>query len=64
MTIFIVVGFLKRLGVDLVLEMGLAEDLALIEEQQEFNDRCSRAKDGDETALPMLASTCPGKFIQ
>ncbi|CAH1402420.1 unnamed protein product [Nezara viridula] len=53
-------GFVKRLGVDLVLDMGLAEDLALVEESKEFNDRYLRAKDGDKTALPMLASTCPG----
>lgn len=53
-------GFVKRLGIDLVLDMGLAEDLALVEESKEFNDRYLRAKDGDKTALPMLASTCPG----
>lgn len=53
-------GLLKRLGVDYVLEMGLAEDIALVEEEKEFSERVNRFKEGDKTALPMLASTCPG----
>lgn len=53
-------GFLKRLGVNLVVETGLAEDMALLEEQREFVSRYNRAKEGDKTALPMLASICPG----
>uniref|UniRef100_A0A0V0G935 Putative nuclear architecture related protein n=1 Tax=Triatoma dimidiata TaxID=72491 RepID=A0A0V0G935_TRIDM len=50
----------KRLGADLVLEMGLADDFALVEEQREFLNRYQRYIEGDKTALPMLASTCPG----
>lgn len=53
-------GLLKRLGADMVLDMGLAEDLALVEEQKEFINRYERYSNGDKTALPMLASTCPG----
>ncbi|KAK9512217.1 hypothetical protein O3M35_000686 [Rhynocoris fuscipes] len=50
----------KRLGADLVLEMGLAEDFALVEEQREFLNRYKKYTEGDKSSLPMLASTCPG----
>lgn len=55
-----ITGLLKRLGVDIVLEMNLAEDIALFEEEEEFSKRLDKFKDGDKSALPMLASTCPG----
>ncbi|CAB0010767.1 unnamed protein product [Nesidiocoris tenuis] len=50
----------RRLGADMVLDIGLAEDLALIEEFKEFTARYKRFVNGDKSALPMLASTCPG----
>ncbi|KAF6208490.1 hypothetical protein GE061_016948, partial [Apolygus lucorum] len=52
-------GLLKRLGADMVVDMGIAEDLALIEEYKEFTERYQRFINGDKSALPMLASTCP-----
>ncbi|BES87746.1 Transcription factor kayak [Nesidiocoris tenuis] len=53
-------GLFRRLGADMVLDIGLAEDLALIEEFKEFTARYKRFVNGDKSALPMLASTCPG----
>uniref|UniRef100_A0A146M033 Putative cytosolic Fe-S cluster assembly factor AAEL012261 n=1 Tax=Lygus hesperus TaxID=30085 RepID=A0A146M033_LYGHE len=53
-------GLLKRLGADMVVDMGIAEDLALIEEYKEFSSRYQKFLNGDKNALPMLASTCPG----
>lgn len=54
---------LKRLGVDLVVETGIADDLALVEESKEFLLRYSRFQNGDTTALPMLSSSCPGALV-
>lgn len=58
---YLLSGLLKRLGADIVLDMGVAEDLALIEEYKEFSQRYQRYLSGDRSAFPMLASTCPGK---
>ncbi|XP_047021575.1 probable cytosolic Fe-S cluster assembly factor GL21135 [Helicoverpa zea] len=54
-------GYFKSLGADLVLDMTIAEDLALLEAQQEFLQRYQNQQT-DPTAknLPMLASSCPG----
>lgn len=51
------------MGADLVLEMTIADDFALVEEQREFLNRYQRFVEGEKTALPMLASTCPGGSI-
>ncbi|XP_037973833.2 probable cytosolic Fe-S cluster assembly factor GJ13047 isoform X1 [Plutella xylostella] len=55
------VGYLKSLGADLVLDMTIAEDLSVLEAQREFMRRL-REQQADPTAraLPMLASSCPG----
>ncbi|KAL1122207.1 hypothetical protein AAG570_003612, partial [Ranatra chinensis] len=53
-------GLLKRLGADMVLDIGIAEDFALVEEQKEFTERYNNSVNGNSSALPMLASTCPG----
>lgn len=52
-------GYLKELGVDLVLNTKVADDLALLESRKEFVQRFA-AKAKDDQVLPMLASSCPG----
>lgn len=47
----------------MVVDMSIAEDFALLESQREFVRRYrSRETDGVKNVLPMLASSCPGKF--
>lgn len=47
-----------------MLDMKLAEDLALLESQNEFIERYKSAKSTDtQKILPMLASSCPGNFL-
>lgn len=53
------------MGADLVLDIKLAEDLALLESQNEFIERYKSAKASKvQKILPMLASSCPGKMIK
>jgi len=53
------------LGADLVLDIKLAEDLALLESQNEFIERYKSAKTSKvQKILPMLASSCPGNVIK
>jgi iron only hydrogenase large subunit-like protein len=52
------------LGADMVLDLKFAEDLALLESQNEFIERYKSAKASKlQKILPMLASSCPGKVI-
>ncbi|KAF9822426.1 hypothetical protein SFRURICE_017701 [Spodoptera frugiperda] len=54
-------GYFKSLGADLVLDMTVAEDLSLLEAQQEFLQRYQNQQtDPSSKQLPMLASSCPG----
>lgn len=54
-------GYFKSLGADLVLDMTIAEDLSLLEAQQEFVQRYQdQQADPNGKYLPMLASSCPG----
>lgn len=56
-------AYLKRLGVDLVLNTKIADDLSLIESRNEFLERYKSAVVSNEAksnVLPMLSSTCPG----
>ncbi|XP_049866783.1 probable cytosolic Fe-S cluster assembly factor GL21135 [Pectinophora gossypiella] len=54
-------GYFKSLGADLVLDMTVAEDLSLLEAQQEFLQRYQdQQADPGAKHLPMLASSCPG----
>ncbi|XP_050429039.1 probable cytosolic Fe-S cluster assembly factor AGAP009023 [Adelges cooleyi] len=54
-------GYFKKLGANLVFDLKLAEDLALIESQNEFVERYQSAKClKSNKILPMLASSCPG----
>ncbi|XP_044754065.1 probable cytosolic Fe-S cluster assembly factor AGAP009023 [Coccinella septempunctata] len=53
--------YFKRLGADMVVDMFIAEELALLENQFEFIERYRASMDDGKTnALPMLASSCPG----
>ncbi|XP_045445685.1 probable cytosolic Fe-S cluster assembly factor GJ13047 [Melitaea cinxia] len=55
------VGYFKSLGADLVLDMTVAEDMSLLEAQQEFVQRYQNQQhDPSAKQLPMLASSCPG----
>ncbi|XP_043282277.1 probable cytosolic Fe-S cluster assembly factor AAEL012261 [Venturia canescens] len=53
-------GYFRSLGADMVLEMAVAEDFALLESAKEFVERYKSAKEGLPKQLPMLASSCPG----
>lgn len=54
-------GYFKHLGADIVVDMTIADDFALIEAQKEFIRRYrSKENDGVANVLPMLASSCPG----
>lgn len=47
-----------------MLDMTVAEDLSLLEAQQEFLQRYQNQQtDPSSKQLPMLASSCPGKNI-
>lgn len=55
--------YFKQLGADMVVDMTIADDLALLESQKEFIRRYrSTESDGVKNLLPMLASSCPGMF--
>lgn len=53
------------LGADLVLDMTVADDFALLESQREFVERYRAAEEAANTSksLPMLASSCPGMIM-
>ncbi|KAK2585786.1 hypothetical protein KPH14_010391 [Odynerus spinipes] len=53
-------GYFYKLGADVVLDMTIADDFALLESAKEFVERYKAAKEGTEKQLPMLASSCPG----
>lgn len=45
----------------MVVDMSIAEDIALLESQHEFIERYRASiSDGKKDSLPMLASSCPG----
>lgn len=54
-------GYLKQLGADMVVDMSIADDFCLLENQREFIRRFRALEsDGKKNVLPMLASSCPG----
>ncbi|KAK5645559.1 hypothetical protein RI129_006859 [Pyrocoelia pectoralis] len=54
-------GYFKHLGADMIVDMTVAENFALLESQKEFVHRyLSSTKDNVKNVLPMLASSCPG----
>ncbi|KRT81893.1 hypothetical protein AMK59_5582 [Oryctes borbonicus] len=54
-------GYFKSLGADIVVDMTIAEDFALLENEREFIKRYrTRESDNVKNILPMLASSCPG----
>lgn len=57
-------GYLKQLGADYVVDMTIADNFALLESQREFIQRYRAFEDSsNKTAVPMLASSCPGNFF-
>ncbi|XP_065303500.1 cytosolic Fe-S cluster assembly factor narfl [Dermacentor albipictus] len=52
-------GFFKTLGAHYVLDSTFGREFALIEVLRDFLERWAR-RDSDRTALPLLASSCPG----
>jgi iron only hydrogenase large subunit-like protein len=52
--------YLKSLGADMVLEMKVAEDISIIEQQNEFISRFKERKEGGKHPGPVLTSACPG----
>ncbi|XP_028138259.1 probable cytosolic Fe-S cluster assembly factor AGAP009023 [Diabrotica virgifera virgifera] len=53
--------YFKQLGADMVVDMTIADDLAILEAQKEFIRRYRAThSDGVKNILPMLASSCPG----
>ncbi|KAJ8933935.1 hypothetical protein NQ314_013691 [Rhamnusium bicolor] len=55
------VQYFKKLGADMVIDMTVADDFALLESQREFIRRYRATEsDGIRNVLPMLASSCPG----
>ncbi|KAJ3639403.1 hypothetical protein Zmor_002764 [Zophobas morio] len=55
------ITYFKNLGADMVVDMTIAEDFALLESQREFVRRFRSTEiDGVKNVLPMLASSCPG----
>lgn len=55
------VQFFKNLGADMVVDMSIADDMALLESQKEFLKRITASEnDGVNNLIPMLASSCPG----
>ncbi|PSN44495.1 putative cytosolic Fe-S cluster assembly factor [Blattella germanica] len=55
-------GYFRTLGADVVMDMTVADDFALLESQKEFIERYRAAEGGGDKSksLPMLASSCPG----
>lgn len=58
-----VIGYFKHLGADIVLDMQIADDLALLESQREFVERYKTQMENPAKHIPMLASSCPGIFF-
>lgn len=55
------ITYFRNLGAHLVVDMAIAEDFALLENQREFIHRFRATQsDGIKNSLPMLASSCPG----
>lgn len=52
-------GFFKRLGVHLVLDVGLAHCFSLIELESEFLDKLTASRTGGSKG-PLFSSECPG----
>nr|XP_012154057.1 PREDICTED: probable cytosolic Fe-S cluster assembly factor CPIJ010948 isoform X2 [Megachile rotundata]XP_012154059.1 PREDICTED: probable cytosolic Fe-S cluster assembly factor CPIJ010948 isoform X2 [Megachile rotundata] len=53
-------GYFYQLGADIVVDMTIADDFALLESAKEFVERYKAAKGGATNQLPMLSSSCPG----
>lgn len=52
--------FNKSLGIDYVYDTTFARHVSLLEHSREFFERKAQSTNGMKSALPMLASACPG----
>lgn len=58
------VQYFRNLGADMVMDMSVADELALLESQKEFVKRFQNTQNnGNRNIIPMLASSCPGKNL-
>lgn len=57
-----IAGYFRELGADMILDMTVAEDFALMESAKEFVDRYKtyKSEGNSNKIIPMLASSCPG----
>lgn len=55
-----IAGYFKKLGADMILDMTIADDFALIESAKEFVKRYKTSQQNIKTQIPMLSSSCPG----
>jgi len=53
-------SFLKGLGADLVFDMKVAEDISIIEQQNEFINKYRERQTSSKHPGPILTSACPG----
>lgn len=59
-TIEKVAGYFRELGADMILDMTIADDFALLECAKEFVDKYRDNDNIKNNKIPMLASSCPG----
>jgi len=52
--------FLKSLGADLVLDLKVAEDISVLQQQQEFINKLNQRQQSGKHPGPILTSSCPG----
>jgi len=52
--------FLKSLGADLVLDLKVAEDISVLQQQQEFITKLNQRQPSGKHPGPILTSSCPG----
>ncbi|KAK0174843.1 hypothetical protein PV327_010566 [Microctonus hyperodae] len=57
-----IAGYFRELGADMILDMTVAEDFALMESAKEFVNRYKtyKSEGNNNKIIPMLASSCPG----
>lgn len=55
-----IVGALRQIGADYVMDTNFAADMVIMEEGTEFLTRLQARQKGEPVALPMFTSCCPG----
>ena len=56
----LIVNALYQIGADYVMDTNFAADMVIMEEGTEFLERLKARQRGEEVALPMFTSCCPG----